>query len=106
MAEMNWQSGLKLICDQCHRSLNGGFAKCHECGAVREEFREYGSLICDEIGYCIFSGAKTDVFLPCGHAVWAPYFLSMIEAAWLDASFGYTEIAYQKNPQLRSLGPS
>lgn len=106
MAEMNWQRGLEQKCGHCHHSLNEGFAKCHECGAVREEFREYSSLIRDEVEGCIFSGAETDVFLPCGHAVWAPYFLSMIEAGWLDTSFGYTELAYHTNPQLRSFGRS
>jgi hypothetical protein len=104
MAEMDWQrGGLTPTCDKCHRSIRGGFAKCHECGAVREEFREYANLIHDETAACIWSGAETDVVLPNGHAVWAPYLLDMIEAGWLDGSFGYTETAYQKHPHLRSL---
>lgn len=91
-----------FICPKCGRR-NGGFARCQTpgCGELRMEFRGRESVIVEEIGPCALSGARTDVRLPNGDYLWAPYFLSFLQAGWLDSKFHYTEAYYETHPHQR-----
>ncbi len=102
MTEMDWGRAIDNQCGYCRQSLYQGFAKCHLCGAIRPEFTEFKHVIRDKLACCEWSGADTDVVLPNGHPLWAPYLLAMLEAGWLDDSLKFTALAYEKHPQLRS----
>jgi hypothetical protein len=39
----------------------------------------------------MWSGAPTDVRLPDGKYLWAPYFLDAVRAEWLDKDYRFTE---------------
>jgi hypothetical protein len=96
--------GLPTNCQRCGGHLSAGFAKCHACGTIRPEFHPFAAAVRDEIDYCVWSGAETDVVLPNGHAIWAATFLGMIDEGWINSlSLNYTEVACQKHPDLRDL---
>ena len=88
-------------CTECATSIYAGFARCKTCGTIRPEFIPHASVVADELNGCIFSGAETDVVLPNGDGIWAPYFLAMIDDNWLDSEYKYTAAAYDKVPTLR-----
>jgi hypothetical protein len=71
------------------------------CGELRSEFRGRESLIVEEFGACNLSGARTDVRLPNGDYLWAPYFLRFLQTGWLDNGFHYTEAYYEAHPHKR-----
>jgi hypothetical protein len=50
----------------------------------------------------MFSGADTDVQLPNGDGLWAPYFLGMIEDGLIGPNLAYTEAFYKKYPHLKT----
>ncbi len=90
-------------CPKCGRpSL--GFARCRTpgCGGLREGFRGRESVVVEETGRCVISGAWTDVRLPNGDYLWAPYFLAFLQWGWLDSGFCYTEAYYETHPRQRS----
>jgi hypothetical protein len=90
---------LSAKCTGCGNWLNQGFARCATCGTVRSEFEAYRSAIgTDQDKGCIISGAETDVVLPNGDPLWAPYFLDFIEAGWLTSDFRYTEKFFAAHP--------
>jgi len=90
-------------CPKCGRH-NWGFARCQTpgCGALRREFCGREQVVVGEPGRCVLSGALTDVRLPNGDYLWAPYFLGFMQAGWLDEGFGYTNAYYVSHPHKRS----
>jgi hypothetical protein len=61
----------------------------------------FEDAIVNETTVCIFSGAETDVQLPNGNGIWAPYFLAFIEEGLIGRDLRYTEAFYEKFPDLR-----
>ena len=92
------QAKVILDCPGCGASVRNGFAKCRRCGRVRPEFEPYTTLISEVENRCIFTGSLTDLVLPNGDAVWAPYFLDLIEQGLLSESFEYTDLYYREVP--------
>jgi len=88
-------------CSDCGAVVYAGFARCNSCGALRPEFVPHASVVASTLDACIFSGAETDVVLPNGDGIWAPYFLSMLEDNWLDSEYAFTDVAFDKVPTLR-----
>lgn len=90
-------------CPKCGRE-NLGFARCQTpgCRELRKEFCGRESVVVDEIGPCVLSGARADVRLPNGDYLWAPYFLAFLVWGWLDNSYCYTEAYYERHPEQRS----
>ena len=95
------KTSLPSKCSHCEEPFYEGFARCPSCRALRKEFEEFAELVRPEYRACIFSGAETDVVLPCGDAVWAPYLFDLIEARWVDEGLCYTEEFFRQRPHLR-----
>lgn len=89
-------------CPKCGR-LNAGFARCQTsgCGELRREFHGREAVVVEQIGPCVMSGAKTDVRLPNGDYLWAPYFLQYVEKGFLDERYHYTEAYFRIYPYAR-----
>ena len=81
---------LSSHCPACDKPMNPGFAWCRSCGSARPEFSKFTKLIRKTEEACVFSGAETDVLLPNGDAVWAPYVLDLIHEGCLDEKLQYT----------------
>lgn len=88
-------------CSNCGAGVYAGFARCKSCGTLRPEFIQHATAVVSEVDRCIFSGAETDVVLPNGDGIWAPYFLAMLDDRWLDSKYEYTDLAFAKVPALR-----
>src|SRR5688572_6392073 len=82
---------MSACCVRCDAALHLGLARCRSCGALRPEFEPHAAVVSDQTGGCCVSGAETDVRLPTGHYLWAPYFLDMIAGSWLDANYALTD---------------
>jgi hypothetical protein len=91
-------------CSCCHADLYQGFARCPRCRQVRPEFAQYLSVVSDAPTGCSFSGADTDVVLPNGDGIWAPYFFGFLDAGWLSSDLQYTEEFYRSHPDMRKRG--
>jgi hypothetical protein len=91
-------------CPKCGKQTCG-FARCKTagCGWLRQEFQGLERLVVEEIGYCVQSDSRTDVRLPNGDYLWPPYFFDFLQGGWLDEHFAYTELFYEKHPNLREL---
>jgi hypothetical protein len=89
-------------CHKCGRH-NFGVARCQSpgCGVLRKEFCGREAVVVEEVGRCVLSGALTDVRLPNGDYVWAPYFLGFLHAGWLDEGYAYTKAYYDAHPYKR-----
>jgi hypothetical protein len=85
------EATLSGSCSRCGANLYLGFARCRTCGSLRPEFEPHAAVVSEFIGGCCASGAKTDVKLPTGDYLWAPYFLDMVTEGWLDASYAFTD---------------
>lgn len=97
---MNIESAEECFhCPKCGRQ-NFGFARCQTpgCGEWRADFRGREGVVVGQIGRCVLSGALTDVRLPNGDYLWAPYFLDFLQAGWLDQDFRYTQKYYEHHP--------
>ena|SRR6516164_9390341 len=90
MHEPSSEETLSTHCQRCQKVLYRGLARCRACGALRPEFESRATVVSEHIGACCRSGAKTDVRLPSGHYLWAPYFLDMLAEGWLDAKYELT----------------
>jgi hypothetical protein len=77
-------------CPHCGTGLYRGSARCRACGSLRPEFEPHAAVVSEMIGCCCASGAESDVKLPTGEYVWAPYFLDMIADGWLDVNYAFT----------------
>jgi hypothetical protein len=97
---MGAEVSLDKKCHQCGTPLNGGFARCQNtaCRALRQEYAGFERVVADSHGFCVYSGAATDVRLPNGHYLWAPYLLDFIEEGWLDKDLAYTPEYYDAHP--------
>jgi len=80
-------------CPHCGDPLSVGFARCRNpgCAKLRPEFESHAAVVADRLGPCVWSGANTDVKLPTGDYLWAPYFLDAVRAEWLDESYSFTK---------------
>jgi hypothetical protein len=90
MARRSAQEKLAAQCGGCHADLYLGLARCRNCGALRPEFQPHAAIVAEELGRCCLSGALSDVCLPTGEYLWAPYFLDYLTAGWLDERYRYT----------------
>jgi hypothetical protein len=93
-------------CPYCKHVNYAGFARCQNkaCGRVRPHYQKHETLVkplSDQKWFCYFSGAKTDVVLPNGDAIWAPDLLEYINKGWLDAKYQYTETFFAAHPSLK-----
>jgi hypothetical protein len=79
-------------CSHCGDLFSIGFARCDNpaCCKIRPEFAKHEKVVAKDRGTCIWSGRNTDVRLPNGDWLWAPYFLDALRAGWLDANYQYT----------------
>ena len=68
---------------------------------MRPELKPHASLTRKEVGLCVLTGSETDLFLPNGDPIWAPYLLDMIDAGWVGDGYEYTEAFYVANPHIR-----
>jgi hypothetical protein len=89
-------------CSYCGEPIYQGFARCQKCGKVRPEFDEHNGLVKDNHQRCVFSGSETDVVLPNGQGIWAPYLFDLINRGYLDSQYGYTA-KYFKQTRSRNL---
>ena len=89
-------------CNFCSEPIYQGFARCQKCKKLRHEFEVHKNLVVNEKNGCVFSGAETDVVLPNGDGVWAPYLIELIDGGYLDTRYRYTDKFYEKHPHLRS----
>jgi hypothetical protein len=80
---------LAPVCPACSGHIGRGMARCKACGAVRPEFAAHPAVVSDRWGFCTLSGAVTDVRLPNGDFLWAPYFLDCLAAGWIDGSYSW-----------------
>ena len=89
-------------CPKCGRQ-NWGFARCQTpgCGELRSEFRGREGVVVRDLGRCVLSGSWSDVRLPNGDYLWAPYFLVYVDDGWLDESYRYTDTYYASHPSRR-----
>ncbi|MBN1676200.1 MAG: hypothetical protein JXR37_34470 [Kiritimatiellae bacterium] len=80
-------------CPECGNPLSIGFARCTNpgCTRLRPEFEPHGAVVTSKSGPCMWSGKRTDVRLPDGKYLWAPYFLDAVRAGWLDNEYRFTE---------------
>jgi hypothetical protein len=80
-------------CAHCGDPLGIGFARCRNpgCGKLRPEFAEHAAVVVPTPGPCAWSGNRTDVRLPDGTYLWAPFFLDAFRAGWLDNQYRFTE---------------
>lgn len=80
-------------CAGCGDPLELGFARCRnpDCGKLRAEFEAHTGVVAGKSGACMWSGRTTDVRLPDGKYLWAPYFLDAVRAGWLDGKHSFTE---------------
>ena len=87
------------VCTKC-KIRHFGFAQCHNpsCFEIRKEFEGYKHLITPQFGRCVISGAETDLELPNGDYLWAPYFLQYMETGWLNDKCYYTDAYYEAHP--------
>lgn len=90
MVEPSAEETLPGYCERCHATLYFGLARCRSCGALRPEFEPHLSVVAEKIGACSLSGATSDVCLPNGEYLWAPYFLDMVAKGWLDEDYALT----------------
>jgi hypothetical protein len=93
-------------CGECGAPLYQGFARCQNpsCGALRDEFRGFEGVVVAEKGRCLLSGAPTDVRLPGGDYLWAPYFIDYVEGGLIDLDLSYSPKFYEGFPHLRPRG--
>ena len=96
------EESLSATCHACGSTIYAGYARCEnpKCGSLRKEFEDYPDVVVVERGYCVLSGALSDVRLPNGDYLWAPYFLDFVSAEWLDADYRYSEKFYSDHPDL------
>jgi hypothetical protein len=80
-------------CPHCGDPLSIGRARCSNpaCSRLRPEFQDHAAVVVRQLGPCRWCGHTTDVRLPDGTFLWAPYFLDAWRAGWLDASYVFTE---------------
>jgi hypothetical protein len=83
---------LSPVCPGCGGQIGRGMARCKACGAVRPEFAAHWAVVSERRGCCTLSGAITDVRLPNGDFLWAPYFLDCLAAGWIDGGYAYTDL--------------
>lgn len=89
-------------CLHCGLDLPIGFARCRDrgCGKLRPEFEPHAGVVVERPGRCAWKGMVTDVRLPDGMYLWAPYFLDAVRAGWLDGEYRLTE-KYREARNLR-----
>ena len=83
---------LSPVCPYCDGQIGRGMARCKVCRTVRPEFVAHQKVVSERLGCCTLSAAITDVCLPNGDYLWAPYFLDCLAAGWLDGDYAYTEL--------------
>jgi hypothetical protein len=81
-------------CRYCGSPLPIGFARCQNpgCGRLRPEFEAHAGVVAKRSGRCTWKGLPTDVRLPTGQYLWAPYFLDALRAGWLDGKYRFTDV--------------
>jgi hypothetical protein len=91
------------VCPKCGEETYEGFARCStpSCGSVRAEFEGFEKIVAPQKFRCILSGALTDVRLPGGDPIWAPYIPEFLQRGWLDANLRYTGEFYRAHPAMR-----
>lgn len=79
-------------CVYCGDELPRGFGRCRNpaCKRVRPEMECHEPLLANASGWCVWSGAPTDVRLPDGRYLSVAQFLSAVRAGWLDAKYHFT----------------
>jgi len=79
-------------CVHCGERFSIGYARCENpgCGRIRPELEKHGKVVMEGRGICVWSGRNTDIMLPNGDWLWAPYFLDAMRAGWIDAQYQYT----------------
>jgi hypothetical protein len=82
---------LSPVCATCGGQTGRGTARCKACGAIRAEFAAHSAVVAERRGCCTVSGAVTDVRLPNGDYLGAPYFLECLAAGWIDGGYSHTE---------------
>lgn len=89
----SYEFTLLKICSHCGSPLPIGLARCqeHNCRKLRHEFKGHDAVVTDRHSRCIWKHEVTDVRLPDGRYLWAPYFLDAVRAGWLDDKYGFTE---------------
>ena len=92
-AVKSFEFTLLKTCPHCGDPLGIGFARCRNpgCAKLRPEFEECSAVVAEKSGPCMWSGNPTDVRLPDGKYLWAPYFLDAVRAGWLGADYAFTE---------------
>lgn len=80
-------------CSHCGSPLSIGLARCREprCGKLRPEFEQHAAVVSERPGRCMWKSDLTDVRLPDGQYLWAPYFLDALRAGWIDGQYRFTE---------------
>ena len=91
--EKSYEFTLLRECPHCDDPLPIGFARCRNpaCGKLRPEFEAHAAVVSGRFGRCMWNDSRTDVRLPSGDYLWAPYFLDAVRAGWLDSSYSFTE---------------
>ncbi|MCE9616524.1 MAG: hypothetical protein K8T26_19795 [Lentisphaerae bacterium] len=89
----SYEFTLLKTCPHCGLNLSIAFARCQDrgCRKLRPEFEPHASVVTDRQGPCIWTGRPTDVCLPDGSGLWAPYFLDALRAGWLDNHYRFTD---------------
>ena len=91
-------------CKRCDSPIYQGFARCQNsaCIALRDEFKDFEKVVVETKGYCFLSGAPSDVQLPNGYFIWAPYFIDYIESGLINSDLSFSKKFYDRFPHLRS----
>lgn len=79
-------------CAYCGERFSIGYARCEnpDCGKIRPELAKHETVVMGNRGICVWSGRNTDVRLPNGDWLWAPYFLDALRAGWITSDYRYT----------------
>ena len=100
----NSETTFSDTCKRCDSPLYQGFVRCQNpaCGALRDEFKDFRRVVVTTKGNCFLSGAPSDVQLPSGDYIWAPYFIDYIEKGLINSDLSFSEKFYDKFSHLRS----
>jgi len=88
----SYEFSLVRECAHCGERFSIGYARCENpaCGKIRPELTKHEVVVMDNRGICVWSGRNTDVRLPNGDWLWAPYFLDALRAGWISPDYRYT----------------
>ena len=92
-----------MKCPNCGCITYAGYARCEnsKCQTILPPYQDHASVIVEEKGCCVMSGAPTDVKLPNGDYLWAPDLLEYLESGWIDQHYKYTQKFWDVHPTLK-----